>query len=811
MNQQYFLFLFFSVFSVALMAQNGSLSGNLLDAEGAPVPFAYVSLFKTTDSTLVKVEGTDDNGAFLFQEIPAGPYWLSASFVGLGDLTRSDVMVKPTGVTKLGTIQFDPAAVNLTEVSVTATRVMVEVKPDRTVFNVEGTINSTGGDGISLLRKAPGVLLDNNNGITVLGRSGVLVYVDGKRLPLGGADLTAYLESLPAEQIDRFEIITNPGAKYEAEGNAGIIDIRLKKNKNYGGNGSVGLTASQGRKTRGNVNVSGNYRTKRFNTFASANARKGERWTRLLFESQLNGVFLNERNVFENEYDDVTLRLGTDYTINDKNTIGVLVSGGINQNTGFTDSRTALSALSTPSMVDSILVANSISETDRNNRTFNINYRFDNKQGRTIDVDVDYGDYNNDNFRNLPNQYFSADESVLLQQINNQFDTPTDIDIYTFNVDYEEEIFGGKLGLGSKLSRVNSDNSFLFFDETNGDPILNRQQSNDFDYEENVYAGYANFARPLSEKISMSAGLRLEQTDATGDLTAYDPALEEEPVDLNYLSWFPSIGMTYSPSRQHTWSANYGRRINRPDYNVLNPFRNQINQLSFELGNPRLNPEIVNNFEVGYTYAYRYNFKVAYSRTIDQITRLLGPDSSDPRATFISWDNLATQSIISFNASLPFQITEWWSSFVNLSANHLSNQADYGERGVVDLQAFSYNIFQQSTFELGKGWKGEVSGWYSGPGIWGGVFEYDPTFSVDLGIQRKFLEDRLNVRLSVSDIFFQTPWSGTSRFNGLTNTGTGAWDSRRVAVNLNYSFGNENIKARKRKTGLEEEAKRLGN
>lgn len=307
----------------------------------------------------------------------------------------------------------------------------------------------------------------------------------------------------------------------------------------------------------------------------------------------------------------------------------------------------------------------------------------------------------------------------------------------------------------------------------------------------------------------MNAGLRAEQTDALGVLTAFDPNLQEPDVPLNYLNLFPSFGLSWKAAEKHNFALNTGRRINRPDYNVLNPFRNLISELSFEKGNPGLQAEIVNNIELGYTHAYRYNFKLGYSRTANQITRLIGPDDENPLAGFITWANLAEQTVYSFNASLPFQITKKWDAYFNASASYIDNQADYGDGGIVDVQAFTYSIYQQHSFTLPAGFKGEISGYYGGPGVWGGVFLYESSWSLDIGLQRKFLKDRLNVRLSASDLFYQTGWNGQSIFDGLVSTGSGRWDSRRASLSLGYRFGNEKVKSRKRSTGIEAEAGRV--
>ena len=791
-------------------AQNASITGLLQDAEGETVSFANVALYNASDTTLQKVEATNAEGRFLLPGLIEGTYLIKITYVGVEDLWKTDIQLNTDQELDLGVLSFAPSAVELTEATVTARRALVEVKPDRTVFNVEGTINSTGSDAISLLRKAPSVTVDNNNNINVLGRSGVLLYIDGKRLPLTGEDLTNYLETLRADQIDRIDIITNPGAKYEAEGNAGIIDIRLKKDKNLGANGSVNTTFSQGVYAQSNIGGNGNYRNKKFNTFVQFGAGDNTSFFDMKFQNFQNGLFLDETNDSKFNNRNYNYRVGTDFFLSENHTIGFLVSGREVDGENVSLNRIAIAQMDTPENIDSILVGTNDGTSNRKQNTYNINYRFANKEGRTINIDLDYGRYQNENQRFQPNLYYDPTETTLLTSVINSFDTPTDIDIYTFKVDFEENLWGGRIGLGSKISSVISDNTFLFFDVIENENILNNTFSNKFRYEENVYAGYISYSRQLGKKVSFSAGLRAEQTDAMGDLTPFLEELQEDPVDLNYLSWFPSAGLTWQAAPQHSFAINYGRRINRPDYNVLNPFNNRLSELSFEKGNPFLRPEIVNNYEVGYTYAYRYNFKLAYSKTTDQITRLIGPDENDPRAGFITWENLSEQEVWSFNLSAPVQVNKIWNAYTNFSASHINNQADYGEGAVVDVQAFTFNVYQQHTITLPKGFTGEISGWFAGPGVWGGVFEYESQWSLNLGLQKKFFRDKLNVRVTVNDIFYESGFDGFSEFNGLFSEGSGRWDSRRGAINLTYNFGNQNVKSRKRKTGLEEEAKRTG-
>ena len=808
--KQTVLVLLLAVLSLSAMAQSASISGKLTEGSGTEVPFANIVLYRLADSTLIKVETTDESGFFKFRQLAADRYRLEATYVGFADLNRTDIDLKEGQNLELGTLTLATQAVELETATVMAQRVLVEVKPDRTVFNVEGTINSAGGDGMTLLRKAPGVTVDNNDNINVLGRSGVLLYVDGKRLPLTGQDLTNYLQNLSAEQIDRIDIITNPGARYEAEGNAGIIDIRLKRDKSMGANGSVSLSSSQGRYHRSSLNASGNYRNKGLSLFATAGATNGEVFNKMQFLSFQNGLLIDETDFIINSWQNYNVRMGADLFLGKHHTIGALVSARNLDGERRIHNRMGIAAQASPDQTDSVLIANNFGDNRVRQATFNLNYRFDNGKGQTLNIDADYGRYRTASERLQPNIYYDANEQVVLTEIINFFDTPTDIDISTLKLDYNTSLLGGKLGLGGKLSQVVSDNNFLFYDVLNEVNEFNDFRSNRFEYDERVYAGYFSFDRPLGKKWNFTLGVRAEQTDATGNLQAYRSELQEPPVELNYLSWFPNAGLTWNVAEQHTLSMAYGRRINRPDYNVLNPFNNQLSQLSYEKGNPFLQPEIVNNLELGYTLAYRYNFKLAYSRTTDQITRLIAPDDEDPRASFITWENLSEQKVYSLNISAPVQVSKGWNAYFNLSGSYLDNQADYGNGAVVDVQAWTYNIYQQHTLDLPAGFKGEVSGWYSGPGVWGGVFRYESSWSLDLGLQKKFFNDQLNAKLSVSDLFYESGFDGYSEFNGLYSVGFGRFDSRRIALSLSYNFGNENVKSRRRKTGLEEESNRLG-
>ena len=793
---------------LAIGQSSPNISGYLMDAAKSPIEFANIALYQSADSTLTKVTTSNEKGLFEFHNINIGSYYLEASFVGYDDYKSEIIDISSDKRVSLSDILLKESAVKLETAVITARRALVEIKPDRTVFNVQGTINSTGDNGLELLRKAPGVLLDNNNTINVLGRSGALIYIDGKRLPLEGDDLVGYLQSLTSDQIDRIDIITNPGAKYEAEGSAGIIDIKLKKNENYGANASLSTNLYRSRVWGGNTSINANYRNGKVNTFGQLQYNNRNNLLYYFFDDYQNETFIKNENQTLIENENVVLRVGTDYFISDNHTIGFIISGMRRAYARDVNDENLIYPINNLNNLDSILIAKSKYNSDFDSRTYNLNYRYESKS-KSLNIDLDYGTYITDNLEIQPNNYFAEDRTTLLTQIISEFETPRDIKISTFKIDYETNWMNGKLGIGTKLSRVTTDNSFLFLDVLDNSRTRNDLKSNLFLYDEKVYASYLNYERKINEQLSFTSGLRLEKTVARGDLEVFHPDLEQPSLDLNYLSAFPSAGITYTINPQFVYSLNYSRRINRPNYNVLNPFRIQVNELYFISGNPNLVPEIVNNLELGLLLNQRYNFKIAYSKTLDQLTRLIGPDESDPRAKFINWDNLSEQKIYNASISLPFELGEKWSSYFDLSGGFIDNQAKYSNGIEVDVQSWTYNIYQQHTIKLPNGYTGEISGWFAGPNLFGATFRNDTSWSLNLGLQKKFLNDQLNIKISAQDIFNQAFWSGVSEFNGLTNYGRGEWDSRRVACSISYNFGNSKVKSRKRKIGLEGEADRI--
>jgi iron complex outermembrane recepter protein len=790
-----------------LSAQNGVslITGQVFGADGKPLEYASILLQRSADSTLAKLEYTDPDGSFRIAAAAAGEYFIGVSYVGLPDYRTEPFTLAEGEQLRFPDIRYAGSTVEMKEVTVTAQRPILEIQPDKLVFNVQNTINASGSNGLELLRKAPGVVVDNNDNITMLGRAGVQIYIDGKPSPLRGTDLAEFLKSLQADEIDAIELITNPSARFDAAGNAGIINIRLKKDKRLGSNGSANLGYSVGILSNYSGGVSGNYRNKTVNTFGSYNFNAGN-WLNFmdLYRNQL-GLTFDQTSVNGGTNLNHNFKAGADFFLNKKHTVGFLVNGYMGEFNMRANSR-ALIGADNQLFLDSILVASSRNDGQRRNMNFNINYRFDNGKETIWNLDADYGMFRNEGVEEQPNRYWDPTEQILLSERIYANNTPTEINITTFKIDHERPFLSGKLSAGIKSAVVATDNTFDFFNVIDGEKELNTDLSNQFDYTENVNAAYVNFQRQF-KKLGISAGLRAEQTNSKGILTAFRP-VDNAEVTRSYLDFFPSGGITYAVSQKHNLQLNYSRRINRPSYQDLNPFQGRLDELTYEQGNPFLRPEYANSLKLTHTFNYRFNTSLSYSHTRDQITRIV--DTAGVAGSYITWLNLTDQYAYSLAFSAPVQIRPWWSSFTNLTGSLLQNQADYGGGKTVDLSAATFNIYSQHTFQLPKAFSLEISGWYNAPSLWGGTFEMNEMWSLDAGIQKKLLNNKANFRIAVSDIFRTNRWGGTSQFGVLDMRIAGGWDSRRFRTSLTYNFGNTEVKAaRRRATGLEDEQQRI--
>jgi outer membrane receptor protein involved in Fe transport len=360
--------------------------------------------------------------------------------------------------------------------------------------------------------------------------------------------------------------------------------------------------------------------------------------------------------------------------------------------------------------------------------------------------------------------------------------------------------------VGWRSAAANTDNTFSFFNEKNGLPVMDNERSNRFAYTEAIHAVYAQFNKKKGN-WSYQGGLRLEQTDSRGELTARDP-VADKLVRRSYLNLFPSAGFTYQLHPQHQVGMTYSRRIDRPSYQDLNPFENRLDELTYQKGNPFLRPQFTHNIELKHSYKYKWNSSLGFSDVSDFFAAIT--DTVEGRRNFIMQRNIAHQRIYSFNTSLPFRVASWWNVFASAGVNHSRYRAQFEPGKEIRINATVANVYQQHSFSINKKWSAEVSSFWLSPYVWAGTYECRSIWNIDAGVQRKILNDQGTIKLTVTDIFRRMPWEGVSRLGVLRIDAAGGWESRLLRLNFSWRFGNREVKnARQRSTGLEDLNRRV--
>ena len=805
------------LFSVSAKAQTFSkITGQIKDNAGKAIPAATIMLQAAKDSSLVKTAVSNMAGNYEIIQVKPGKYFVKSSVVNMQKTSSPVFEVKEDETITAPLITAQPAEKSLAGVTVTSAKPMIEVKADKMIVNVEGTINAVGNDGLELLRKSPGVMVDKDDNLSLAGKNGVKIYIDGRPSPLAGADLASYLKSLQSSQIESIEIITNPSAKYEAAGNAGIINIRLKKNLTIGTNGSVNAGYNIGIYAKYNGGISLNYRNTKVNVFGNYNYSQSITEFNIKSYREIPDSIFDQKNLITNlNKGSHNFKAGMDYFINKKSTIGVVINGNVSDNVTLTDGPMKIIYKPTNTLART-LYATGDNKAKRDNVNFNLNYRYAVTGGKELNIDADYGFYNLRNDQFQPNDYYDAGGNKLYSNVYRMI-SPTDITIFSVKSDYEQNFKKGRLGFGGKIGFVNTDNDFRRYNVYGSNEVYDKDRSNRFAYHENINAAYVNYNRTLKGGFVIQAGVRVENTNSKGTSSglkynAVNSSYEnyDSAISRNYVDVFPSIAVTYNKNPMSQWGLTYSRRIDRPAYQDLNPFEFKINDYTFMKGNTELRPQYTNSFGISHTYKYKLNTRLNYSHVKDIFTLL--PDTTEKSKSFLTKKNLAKQDIVSLNISYPFQY-KWYSFFVNLNtyySHYKANVPDLvGNIRKVDLDVVSMSFYMQNSFKLGKGFTAELSGFYNSPSIWQGTFKSKSIYSIDAGLLKTILKGKGTIKASVGDVFNSMKYRGTSDFSGQQSIFYGKPESRQFKLSFNMRFGSTQVKAsRQRKSAIEEENKR---
>jgi len=781
-----------------------SIAGKVLAEGGETLPFSNIGLQHLPDSAFVKFAVADGNGSFGIGALPEGSYVLVGTAVGYRKFVLGPVVLGADENKKVN-LTLTQADLQQKETTVRAQRPMISVEPDKMVVNVENNPLMANSNAFDILRKSPGVFINQDDQIFLEGKQGLQIYIDGRRSPLSEKDLANYLKSLPSGAVESIELITNPSAKYEAAGNAGIINIKMKRNKAQGSNGSVNLGLSHGLANeynypKGNGSLSLNRGGKKLNLYSNYSYNYDKNWSFMNFDRYQNGLRFDAKTNSYSQSQSHNAKIGADFKANARNTFSLTADGNLNLSDQ--DSRT-ITPISQSESGDAInaLIAQNLSEGNRRSGNLGASHAYKDTSGNELNTDATYGSYDLRSRTNQPNFY--EEGGVRTDDISFGLTTPTIIGIATLKSDYERTIGKNtKLGAGYKLSDVRTNNTFQYYDKANGADQFVSDRSSVFKYKEQVAAAYISGNQNLGSKWKAQVGLRMEHTARRGDLTS---STSDSTNKKSYTNLFPSAGITFTPLPIHSFTASYSRRIDRPVYQYLNPFESKIDELSFEKGNPFLNPQYTNNYNLKHTFYYMLNTSVGYSHTRDAFARIV--DTAGTRS-FITRRNLADVKIYSVSISSPLPIRKWWNGYLSITANKQQNKGTFNGTEI-NLDVNYFNLYMQHGFTLPKEISIQLSGYYVSPSIWGGTFKTGKYWSSDASISKKFWKGRGTATLTLSDIFRSGRWTGVNDYGGTRILARGGYDSRTIRAGLNYNFGGQEQRRSRREAAAEEEKRRV--
>jgi len=777
---------------------------------------ATVELLNAKDSSLVKADITDDKGIADFQKIAFGAYLAKVTLMNYDTRYSNIIELTSSQTTNETKLTLQEHSTQLGGVTVTGRKPFIQKLNDRLVVNVENSLVNAGSWAMDVLERSPGVTIDQNDIISLRGRQGVIIMIDGKPTPMTGADLANYLRGLPSSAIERIEIITNPSAKYDAAGNSGIIDIRMKKDQRFGVNGTFTAGYGQGVYPKANAGTTFNYRNKKINIFGNYNYsyRKG-----------LNHLYL-DRNFYDHgnfEGRDLkdnfarfpvsshSTRFGADFFPSKKTIIGFVVNGTFTDLTRKTDNNAIV--IDAQGQPVSTFQTSAGNDDDINNVFANINFKhsFD-STGREITADFDYGTFKTASISYNGTKYFYPDGTPMRPDYVLDGDQVGKLVLKTAKFDYVHPLKNQlRLEAGGKISFVSSDNDAKFFDASSGTPVVDVNKTNHFYYKENNNAGYINFHKAY-KKFDWQLGLRGEQTNIethqfNGDVR----------FDSSYFQLFPSAFFNYHLKEGKTIGVSVSRRIDRPGYSQLNPFLFLIDVTTYATGNPGLLPQLTWSYEINYTVK-NLNFTLGYNHTVDNqniaIARFQDVFPNIPSEENVTVQipiNLSSSDYFGLTIAAPVRVAKWWNMINNGNVYYSHYNGSLGGT-TLDNGLPAFDMSTNNTFTFKKDWTAELGARFNSGGQYGFMVTKSQ-WGLSAGIQKTVLKSKGTVRFNITDIFWTNRPRATITYPDVYIEKWHAYRETRVAnINFTWRFGNNKVQAaRRRTTASEEERQRAGN
>ena len=778
------------------------ISGTITDG-AKPADGATVILLTAKDSAAVKTGLANADGSFVFQNLKDDSYIIKVTYAGYKNYQSGPLVVSAQQPVTLPPIALIASSKTLGEVGVTAQKSYIEQKIDRTVVNVNALISNNGANALEVLEKTPGVQVDENGIITFKGKTGVMIMIDDKPTYLSAADLATYLRSLPAASLGQIELMDNPPAKYDAAGNGGVINIKLRKNTIKGFNAVISANYGAGYYAgRNSENLNLNYRIDKVNLFTSLSYGYTQTFRRLEIDRSFYDAagnptsFFKDFSYFRPSSNNTDLKAGVDFYASPKTTFGIVLTG-------------TLAPSHDTSPVNSFIYNKSggldstVNTNNNSRRTFksggvnlNYSYQFD-KTGKALTFDMDYIRDISGNDQTFVNNTFLPDGSLISSQtlIEN---TPSYIDIYAAKSDFSVPLKKGKFEAGVKASYVSTDNAANYFNLLSGIITPDYNNTNRFLYKENINAGYVSYNQSFN-RFSVQAGLRLENTNGNGHQLG-NAVKKDSAFARHYTDLFPTAYFSYKldTTGQNVMVLSYGRRVGRPNYSNLNPFIFFVDKFSRFQGNPFLKPQFTDIYKLAFSFKSLLTVALSYNYTADYQVETIN-QSGD---IFISTSgNIGQSKNINLSVNTNLQPAKWWS--VNLYAEVYHNVfAGMLFSTTLNQSLYSFSANANNQFTMGRGWSAELSADYESRRV-NGQFIAVPTGRVNAGLQKKVMNNKGTIRLSARDIFHTFNASGV-----ITDVGTATssyhnfLDTRVTTLGLSYSFGKSvnNIPG-KRETG----------
>ncbi len=778
-----------------------NITGKVKDQNNEALSFCSIALINAKDSSLVKGNLSNESGDYVIENVGPGNYIILASYVGYKDLYSSAFDINAENKSAVIDLNFKENNLQLQEVTIVAKKPFLEQKSDRLVVNVANSAIAAGGTAMEILQKVPGLVIIQDR-ITLGGSQNLQIWIDGK--PSSYTDMNALLREMPGDQIEKIEVISQPGAQFDAAGGP-VLNVVLKKNADLGFKTTVGLTLSGfnvnhddiGKPSqfykRINPNISSTYRSGKIALSGNLSYNDGEYFTVMKIDRFIGEQTYKSNNLSNSDYVFKNARVSADYYLNNNITTGVVFRIYDRNGNGFADNITDVFNKGSQNVISQFATDNS-STSNRAGifANYYIKNEFKNNKNHTLSMDIDFNQFKNRSINDL--------NIFPLSNINNTSKSRQDVnqpvDIWVGKIDYvlpiSEKI---KIETGTKGSFAKVNNDLNFY--RGGLRMAN--ESNDFLYKENVLAGYMK-GNVSIDKLELSAGLRAENTMVTG------VSEEKKVLDRSYLQWFPSGSMLYKLNDHMAIQSSYARRVNRPGFQQQNPFSNFIDSLTYTRGNPQLRPEIINTSQLNLTFDGQPFFGVAYN-TINDVIIENAPQLEGTK-TFTTAQNLANQKRVEIQLNFPIKLGKYLDGFGGNQAIYNSYDATY-ENTLYKTSRWHWLAYWQISSNLPKNFKLEFGGFYMTKFL-EEFLTINNITGMSFGVSKTFADKKGRVALNFNDILYSQNTEANIDFNQVVVNFKQREFSRNLRLSFSYQIGNSKLKnASSRNSASESESSRI--